>query len=253
MHMDTSFLKEAGLSDGEVKVYGAVLEIGRSSLNNIHEKTGIERRNIYDILNKLIEKGLVSYILEAGVRHYQATHPTKVLEYIDSKKKDIERVSKEIEPKISELVKVFNSTKSPIGAEVYRGNEAIKALLEESLGYKDAYWIGGNKGLDHYFPIWWKHFDSRRIKKGVRWHDLADYGLFLSGYAKVGHDAKRLYEVRHMPKDLASPMVIFVFGNKVAQILWSSQSFAFVMESQEIKESFMRYFWHFWEIGAGKN
>ena len=42
-------------------------------------------------------------------------------------------------------------------------------------------------------------------------------------------------------------MVIAVFGNKVAQILWSKQSFAFVIESDEIKDSFMRYFHYFWD------
>jgi len=40
-------------------------------------------------------------------------------------------------------------------------------------------------------------------------------------------------------------MVILIFGNKIAQILWSEQSFAFVLESAEIKESFMKYFHYF--------
>ena len=64
--MELEYLRKIGLTSGEIKVYSAVLEIGASSLNKIHEKTGIERRNIYDILNKLIEKGLVSYVIERG-------------------------------------------------------------------------------------------------------------------------------------------------------------------------------------------
>lgn len=42
-------------------------------------------------------------------------------------------------------------------------------------------------------------------------------------------------------------MVIIIFGNKVGQVLWSNQSFAFVLESKEIKESFMKYFKYFWK------
>ena len=42
-------------------------------------------------------------------------------------------------------------------------------------------------------------------------------------------------------------MVIIIFGNKVAQVLWSKQSFAFVLESAELKESFMKYFHYFWK------
>ena len=66
--MNLEYLKELDLSDGQVRVYGAVLELGISTINKIQEKTGIERRNIYDILNKLIEKGLVTYITEKGKR-----------------------------------------------------------------------------------------------------------------------------------------------------------------------------------------
>ena len=66
--MDLNQLKELGLSKGQISVYSAVLELGISSLNKIQEKTGIERRNIYDILNKLIEKGLISYTVEKGKR-----------------------------------------------------------------------------------------------------------------------------------------------------------------------------------------
>jgi hypothetical protein len=43
-------------------------------------------------------------------------------------------------------------------------------------------------------------------------------------------------------------MVIIIFGNKVAQILWAKQPFAFVIESEEIRESYMGYFDYFWKI-----
>jgi hypothetical protein len=55
------------------------------------------------------------------------------------------------------------------------------------------------------------------------------------------------YRYCMLPKELKSPRVILIFGNKVAQILWSEQPFAFVLESEEIKESFMKYFNYFWK------
>jgi len=41
--MNLNHLKELGLSDGQISVYSAVLEIGNSTLNKIQEKTGIEK------------------------------------------------------------------------------------------------------------------------------------------------------------------------------------------------------------------
>ncbi|MEK6974053.1 MAG: helix-turn-helix domain-containing protein [Nanoarchaeota archaeon] len=247
--MNLKQLKEINLSDGQIQVYTAVLEIGMSSLNKIQEKTGIERRNIYDILNKLIEKGLITYITEKGKKTYQCAHPNKILEEINSKEAKLE----ELKGKITEIEKVFAANKPSIGAEVYRGNESIKSLMNEMLEYKESCWIGGNSGIetntDQNMAIWFSHWMKKRVELKHSMYDLADYGTYLKGLEpnKKSIHKKNLYEIRYLPKDLSSPMVIAVFGNKVAQILWSKQSFAFVIESDEIKDSFMRYFHYFWD------
>ena len=54
-------MSKLGLTDGQIRVYEALLEIGNGGIQDIQEKTGHERRAIYDILNKLIERGSVSY------------------------------------------------------------------------------------------------------------------------------------------------------------------------------------------------
>lgn len=244
--MEIKNLRELGLSEGEIKVYTAVLELGISSLNKIQEKTGIERRNIYDILNKLIEKGLISYTIEKGKRTYQCTHPNKILEEINKKEDNLKQLKGQI-PVIKDL---FEARKPEIRAEIYRGNESIKALLNESLNYSEQYWIGGNSGVESTnLKIWFQHWMDKRAKKKIWLYDLADYGTFLGGLEpqKKQKHKKHYYKHCYLPKDLKSPMVIFIFGNKVAQILWSKQSFAFVLESKEIKESFMKYFHHFWK------
>jgi len=247
---ELEYLRKIGLATGEIKVYSAVLELGISTLNNIHEKTGIERRNIYDILNKLIEKGLVSYTIERGKKTFQLTHPDKIISYLDDKKREIESAKEEIQPNLQDLIALFNQSKTDIRAEVFRGKEAIKALLEESLNYKEQFWIGGNSGVESTdLKIWFSHWMKKRAKKKVWMYDLVDSGSFLEGYEpnKKQENNKNYYKYQQLPKDLSSPMVILIFGNKVAQILWMNQPFAFVLESKEIKDSFMRYFNYFWK------
>jgi len=90
---------------------------------------------------------------------------------------------------------------------------------------------------------------KRRAEKKHIMHDLVDYGTHLEGLKP--NDIKKhksvFYKYHTLPKNLRSPMVMIIFGNKVVQVLWSKQSFAFVLESEEIKESFMRYFEYFWD------
>ncbi len=248
--MELKELEVLGLSNGEIKVYSAILEIGITSLNNIQEKTGIERRNIYDILNKLIEKGLVSFVSEKGKRTYQCTHPNKILEEINTKESKIASLREQI-PQIKEL---FNMSRPEINAEVFRGNESIKTLMNEILEYKESYWMGGNsfegysavpKGLQLWFDTWMK----RRIEQKHVMNDLVSYGTNLKGLNPKNQlkHKKEYYNYCQLPKGIYVPMVIVIFGNKVAQIVWSEQSFAFIIESEKVKNSFTKYFNYFWK------
>lgn len=247
--MNLENLKEIGLSGGQISVYSAVLGLGISSLNKIQEKTGIERRNIYDILNKLIEMGLVSYTTEKGKRTYQCTHPNKLLEEI-KEKEDRLKVLKEQFP---EIKKLFGLTKPDIRAEVYRGDNAIKSLLEEVLEYKESFWLGGNsfekyKSVPESLQVWFGHWMNKRAKLKHMMYDLVSHETYLKGLepSNIKKHKAKYYRYCQLP-DIYVPMVIIIFGNKVAQILWSEQSFAFVLESSRIKESYMKYFNYFWK------
>jgi len=243
-------LTELGLSKGEVRVYSAVLDLGIASLNRIQEKTAIERRNIYDILNKLIERGFVSYTVEKGKRTYQCTHPNKILEDVKEKEASL----KAIKEKLPEIKELFGLSRPDIRAEVYRGNESIKSLLNEILEYKESYWLGGNsfenyKAVPKNLMTYFEHWMNRRVEKKHLMNDLVSHGTHLKGLEPkdVKTHKKKLYKYGQLPKGLYSPMVIIIFGNKVAQVVWAEQSFAFVLESKKVKHSFMQYFKHFWK------
>ncbi len=243
-------LKEVGFSNGEAKVYLILLSAGAGTLGKIQEKTSIERRNIYDVLNKLIEKGLVSYAVENGRRTYQCTYPNRLVDEIRRK----ELALKELEAKVPVLVSEYLKPKKETVAQVYRGNEAIKSLHEEILEHPESFWMGGNSfenysAVPRSFQAWWENWMKRRAGRRHLMHDLVSHGTHLRGLEpsdKRKH-SKNHYEYCALPKGFYVPMVIVIFGKKVAQIQWGEQSFAFVIESEKIWKSFMQYFRHFWK------
>ena len=240
--MALEILRKIGLSDGEIKVYSALLEVVISPLNKIHEKTGIERRNIYDILNKLIERGLVTYIEENKRRLFQISHPSKLIGYVEEKKYELDKTREEIEKEMHSIIERFNFKRPNINAEIYRGVEGVKAVWEDMLNYKEIYWIGSGRYVPKKFPTWFSNWNRRRIKLKIKMFNIFRYEL------KKEVKPFKFEYCRFLPKAFSgNPAVICIYGNKTINFLLGEYFFAFIIENKEIAENYKRYHRYLWD------
>ena len=60
---EVSILEDLGLSKREAKAYLALLELGSTTVGEIIKKTDIPSSKIYEVLDRLMKKGLVSYVI----------------------------------------------------------------------------------------------------------------------------------------------------------------------------------------------
>jgi sugar-specific transcriptional regulator TrmB len=240
--MVLEILRKIGLSEGEIKVYSALLDLGVASVNEIHEKAGMERRNIYDILNKLIEKGLISYTEENKKKTFQITHPNKLIGYLDEKKKEIDNSKSAIAREIPLITEKFNAKKPEIKAEVYRGEEGTKAVWDDMLNYKEVYWIGSGRYIPKRFPNFFIPWNKRRVKLKVKIYNLVRYEL------RKEIKVWQLEYVKFLPKEFSgTPTVVAIYGDKVASLIYGENLFSFVIESKELADNYKRYHKYLWD------
>ncbi len=230
---------DIGLTQGEIKVYSAILNIGSSSINIIHEKTGLERRAIYDIINKLIEKGLITYTLEKGKRTYQLAPPKRLQEEVD---KRINKL-KEFEKIIPKITEIYKTNKPKTNIEVFRGKESIKSVFEDMLNHKNVYSISGGWNIVREFPYYWPQYDKRRIKAKSIWHNLVRHE-----WKGKEQPTTKFVKFKFLPEEFSgNPIVILIYGNKVANVSWGEEYFVFVLESKAIAENYKKYFKYLWD------
>ena len=243
-----ALLTEIGLTENESKIYTALLDKGALPVNRIYEETGIHRRNIYDLLNKLISKGLVTFVIENKKKVFQATNPKRIITFLEEQKRLIEEKEEIARRKLPEMERKFAAKTSSIEAEIYRGYDGIKTIWDDTLNYKEALMIGsGGFGYDR-MPRYWIVFNRKRLKLGVRWKQLAIENLRNSPQVK-----EKLIETKFLPKELTGPPnVIWIYGNKVTNILWLETPIAFVINDKEIAESYRKYFHFLWNKVAKK-
>ena len=83
--MDFSTLEKIGLTNSEAKTYVALLKLGQTTAGPIVSEAKVTRSKIYDILERLKNKGLVSYITKKSTKHFSATSPENILHYLEEK------------------------------------------------------------------------------------------------------------------------------------------------------------------------
>ena len=75
-------LEELGLTQNEAKIYLCLVNKGQLSAGRITQFTAIHRRNVYDSLDRLIQKGIVGYIKENNLKLYTAANPKQLLKIL---------------------------------------------------------------------------------------------------------------------------------------------------------------------------
>jgi len=138
MYID--IFQELGLTPNEAKIYQTLIETGETTVGEIALKGKIHRRNVYDAINRLIEKGLVFQILTKGENIYKAVDPSKLLEIIKEKEDKLKKV-------LPELINQYKNTPRGQEAFVYRGVEGMKNYLRDILRLKQDVFFIGAKGL----------------------------------------------------------------------------------------------------------
>ncbi|MBS3096820.1 hypothetical protein J4480_05265 [Candidatus Woesearchaeota archaeon] len=246
--MALEFLRKIGLSDGEIKVYSSLLDLGKAPLNKIHERTGIERRNIYDILNKLIERGLVTYIKENKKRLFEISHPNKIIGYVEEKKHELDITKQEIEKELPSILEKYNFKKPDINAEIFRGIEGVKAVWEDMLNHKEIYWIGSGRYVPKRLSIWFSNYNRRRVKQKVKW-----LNLMRNEMKKEIKKPLEFEKIKFLPKEFSgNPTAIGIYGNKIVNFLLGEDFFAFMIENKEIADDYRKYHSFLWNIAKNQ-
>jgi len=127
----TELLSKIGLTGQESKVYLALLTLEEAQTGILCKKTGIASSNIYNVLEALLDKGLISYRVQNNIRVYMPSDPEMLNELFIEKQKKLEQERKEIKALVSKL-KVKREQESPqYNYKYYEGVPGIKGMWHE--------------------------------------------------------------------------------------------------------------------------
>ncbi|MBR9705890.1 hypothetical protein GOV14_02530 [Candidatus Pacearchaeota archaeon] len=226
-------LKQFGLTENESIVYLALLELGPSLAGKISRKTGIHRRNIYDITERLIKKGLIGYIKKNNRKEFVAANPKRFQDIMNQQQK-------EFQSSLPHLNQLYEMTKERQETNFYKGKEGLKTVFQDQLIKKNSeiLILGASKATKDVLPFYFKWYDKDRLKNKIKARIISSEPLPKIPYS----------EIRHFPQKYANPLAINIYADKVAIILWQKEPLAIVIKNKDISDSYRKYFELMWKI-----
>ena len=242
--MNEISLEEIGLTEGESKVYLALLNIGVSTIGKIIKEAQVSNSKIYDILDRLNKKGMIGVSIIDNVKHFEAKNPSLINELILKKEEDLVKL-KGVIPKLQELYEYAEPIQE---AEILQGVRGIKTFTEMILSKlnKDEtiYIMGAPKEAHESLGAYFQEWHERRVKKGVKCK------IIFNKEAEDRAETRRktsLTEVRLMPSGIITPAMIDIGGDYVATILFGERPLCIIIKNKKISESYIKYFELLWK------
>lgn len=241
--MEIQFLREAGFTDNEIRIYLELLKSGEALASELADRTSVNRTLTYQILNNLMKRGLIGYVIKNNVKYFKAAHPYKLLDFIKEKELNIQKL-------VPDLLKLAKHEEKKYSVELYEGKEGLKTIMNDIIRSKPKEWLDFTSGLtiDILPKFFMDKWEKLRVEEKIKARFLIND---TSEGRKRGRELEKLKlsEVRYLPKGFKSPSHIYIYGSKVGIALWVKEfPFGILIESKEIAGRFREFFEWFWRL-----
>jgi len=239
-------LLKLGFNPKEAALYLACLELGVASpASTIAKKANINRTTAYDILELLIQKGVVISHTKKSYRCYEALPPEKLIAYLKEQSKKYEYLAEEADKLLPELNAYFRVSGRP-RVYFYEGEEGLVRVYEETLtSSEEILAYASDQANQEAIPWYFPKYYERRTKKKIPIRAL--FPDTPKDRERHLLDKKELRKSRILPKNKLdfTPEINF-FDNKIMIADWK-EKLGIIIESPEIAKVFKQTFELAWE------
>ena len=242
--MDSVLFKELGFTEREIRVYISLLELGESTAGPIASKSRLAHTKVYDTLERLIGKGLVTYILVSKTKRFRASDPKEILDIVDERKRRAIELVKELEMKATFA---YEKQKSAI----HEGFSAIKSLFNRivrELKKGDYYYAFALKEdyNDLSAPLFFAGVHKKLQEKMVL--DRAIANEKMKKEIQKNYSDNKNIQIRFTKRSM--PIGLVIVKGKIIQIVWGDLPTAIEITSSQVEQQYKSFFEEQWKSAS---
>lgn len=226
-------LQICGLTRNEAKVYLGLLKLGSINGSKLAKKISFDRTLTYQILNNLVEKGLVHYIIKEHKKYFEASDPKNLLNSLKEKESFINDTL----PELKSIEKIKEGEQE---INIYEGIEGLRSLMREIIKEKCFCSFGATgRAYDVLYEL-------PRISKELTKKEF--HARIIMNPKYKTHEMLELKSVDARFLDINSEATTTIFGDKVSIHVIKDKPLIIVIKNREIVESYRNHFEVLWRI-----
>ncbi|MBI4091015.1 MAG: hypothetical protein HY422_03250 [Candidatus Komeilibacteria bacterium] len=241
-------LQELGLTPVQVELYLASLRHGILSVLELSHLTKINRQQIYQGAEQLVDLGLYD-ITRKQRRKYIPANPDKLLKLVGERRKELEETAAKIQAAIPRLADMQLPSPKRIITKYYEGLERIGQAYNDELSASkniEGRYFGGllDYAYEYFSASYWKRWNKRFSEQN-------SYGKILVHNSDAAREFARFMLRHHMETrylvNFPLKVNIDIFGKTVLIISYEDE-LAIWLESPVLAQSYRIIFDSLWPL-----
>lgn len=253
-------IQNAGLSEKGALVYFALLELGGAFPSQVAKHAKLKRSTVYEVLDDLAIKGLISELEKHGKYFYSIEHPKRLMHFSQRKIARAEEQYQKLQEFLPGLEGMYAGTTSKPKVSYFEGTDGVMEIYEDHISGKEKYEMVGfaNTAEIMQFLPEKKYRDYVRVKEklGITTRGILPDTQEDRAYEKTAYKSasrKIMPQVRFIPKEefpWKGDVTIYA-KNKVSIISFDQQKVSGIIIESETIHHMMRMIFELAWKGAG--
>ncbi len=235
-------LNDLGLKKNKGSVYLAALEIGSGNVVEIAKRARLPRTTTHEIMQQLVDLGLVSYAVQGRARIYSAESPDKLKLLLKERERRVQTI-------LPELRSLANTTGLRPRVRMYEGTEGVKTVFEDTLTVSDKQ-LSGILSMEDLYQTPGKAFMDdyvkRRVASGINLRVIRSQVKEVEETWPTSQTETR--ELRYTPAGLVFTMTLYLYDGKIGIIGTQKEHFGMIIESRDLYQTQKNLFETLWEV-----
>ena len=247
--MDLKDLKKIGLTEGEIKIYDTLLELGESTRTKLAKKSGISPSKIYDVANRLLEKGIISSVKKDGVIHFSAADPERLYDFLQMKESELKKEKDLVDKLLPTLLLKFQEKADKTDVEVFYGWKGMETCYDDiikTLGKGEYdYIFGASQGHDvKRADLFFLRYYKKKKKKGFSSKIIFNENV-RGNKSRTGLHKEAPNEIRFLHQDTFTE--INFYKDTVLFVMLFKKPIVIRVKNKEAADSFKKFFDTMWK------